>query len=307
MKKACVSQEKYSRIHPRTQAVSALRGLSEEDFPWYNGSGKKTEQGGPGMATVYSPNEEFHLKTVPGDVGRYVLLCGDPARCEKIAAYFDTAAFVKSNREYTIYTGTLEGEKVSVCSTGIGSPSLAIAVEELIHCGADTFIRIGSAGGMAPEVLGGDVVIASGAIRMEGTSKEYCPIEYPAVSDVEVSAALVNAAKKLGAPYHTGVVQCKDAFYGQHMPEALPNSKELLNKWEAWLRMGCKASEMESAALFIVGAYRRVKVGSCFLVVDNQETAKAVLPNPQEHDTDLAIPVAIEAIRIMIAEDKNNE
>ena len=127
------------------------------------------------MATVYSPDEEFHLKIRPGDVGRYVLLCGDPARTEKIAAYFDTAEFVKSNREYTIWTGTLEGEKVSVCSTGIGGPSTAIAVEELIHCGADTFIRIGSAGGMAPEVLGGDVVIGTGAIRMEGTSQEYAP------------------------------------------------------------------------------------------------------------------------------------
>ena len=131
------------------------------------------------MATVYSPNEEFHLKICPGDVGRYVLLCGDPARTEKIAAYFDTAEFVKSNREYTIWTGTLEGEKVSVCSTGIGGPSLAIGVEELIHCGADTFIRIGTAGGMAPEVLGGDVVIGTGAIRMEGTTMEYARPNIP--------------------------------------------------------------------------------------------------------------------------------
>ena len=154
------------------------------------------------------------------------------------------------------------------------------------------------------DVAGGDVVVATGAVRMEGTSKEYCPIEYPAVADVEVAAALAKAAKKLGANYHTGVVQCKDAFYGQHMPEALPNSHELLDKWEAWLRMGCKASEMESAALFIVGSYRRVKVGSVFLVVANQEREKAGLPNPQEHDTDLAIRVAIEAIRMMIADEK---
>ena len=145
------------------------------------------------MSTVYSPQEEFHLKIRTGDVGRYVLLCGDPARTEKIAAYFDTAEFVKSNREYTIYTGTLEGEKVSVCSTGIGGPSTAIAVEELIHCGADTFIRIGSAGGMAPEVLGGDVVIGTGAIRMEGTSHEYAPAEYPAVADFGIVSDLADA------------------------------------------------------------------------------------------------------------------
>ena len=142
---------------------------------------------------------------------------------------------------------------------------------------------------------------------MDGTSKEYAPIEYPAVADVTVAAALVQAAKKLGATYHQGVVQCKDAFYGQHMPEALPNSYELLNKWEAWLRLGCKASEMESSTLFIVGAYRRLRVGSVFLTVANQEREKIGLPNPQEHDTDLAIRVAVEAIRLMIAEDKENE
>lgn len=131
------------------------------------------------MALVYSPNEEFHLKIKPGDVGRYVLLPGDPGRCEKIALHFDDYHLVAYNREYKIYTGTLNGEPVSVCSTGIGGPSASIAMEELAHCGADTFIRVGSSGGMDPEVLGGDVVIATGAIRMEGTSKEYAPMEYP--------------------------------------------------------------------------------------------------------------------------------
>ena len=121
------------------------------------------------MSVIYSPDEEFHLKIRTGDVGRYVLLCGDPARCEKISMYFDEAAFVGTNREYTIFTGSLEGKKVSVCSTGIGGPSAAIAMEELIHCGADTFIRIGTAGGMAADVRSGDVVIGTAAIRMEGT------------------------------------------------------------------------------------------------------------------------------------------
>lgn len=152
-------------------------------------------------------------------------------------------------------------------------------------------------------VKGGDIVIATGAVRQDGTSKEYAPIEYPAVPDVTVAASLVFAARDLGFKYHTGVVQCKDAFYGQHMPEALPNSHELLNKWDAWLRLGCKASEMESSTLFIVGAYRKVRVGSVFLVVANQEREKAGLPNKQEHDTDRAIRVAIEAIRMLIADD----
>lgn len=247
---------------------------------------------------------QYHIGLKPGQIGEYVILPGDPHRVPKIAAYFDDAEKVADSREYVTYTGYIDGVKVSCTSTGVGGPSASIALEELANIGGKTFIRVGTSGGMDINVKGGDVVVATGAVRMEGTSKEYAPIEYPAVSDVTVSAALVNAAKKLGAKYHTGVVQCKDAFYGQHMPEALPNSYELLNKWQAWLRLGCKASEMESAALFIVGAYRKVRVGSVFLVVANQEREKAGLPNPQVHDTDLAIRVAIEAIREMIAEDK---
>ena len=139
---------------------------------------------------------------------------------------------------------------------------------------------------------------------MEGTSKEYAPIEFPAVANLDVTNSLVQAAKNLGYEYHAGVVQCKDSFYGQHQPEKHPVSYELLNKWEAWLRMGCMASEMESAALFIAGAYRRVKVGSVFLVIANQEREKQGLPNRQVHDTDSAIKTAVEAIRRMIRMEK---
>ena len=156
---------------------------------------------------------------------------------------------------------------------------------------------------MQKDVLSGDIIIASGAIRMEGTSREYAPIEYPAVPDVNVLNALIQAAKSKNIPYHAGVVQCKDSFFGQHEPEVMPVSYELQNKWEAWLRMGCLASEMESAALFIAGSFLRVRVGSCFLVVANQERAKAGLPNPQVHDTELAIVTGVEALRILIKED----
>ena len=244
--------------------------------------------------------KQFHIHCQAGDVGRYCILPGDPGRCKAIAALFDDAHFVSSNREFTIYTGTLLGEKVSVCSTGIGGPSASIAMEELHNIGADTFLRVGTCGGIDLNVQSGDVVIATGAIRFEHTSREYAPIEYPAVANFEVATALVEAAKAGGYRFHTGVVQCKDSFYGQHSPARMPVSYELLNKWEAWLRMGCIASEMESAALFIAGAYRRVRVGSLFLVVANQERAKKGLPNAQVHDTDLAIRVAIDAIRKMI-------
>ena len=247
---------------------------------------------------------QYHVGLKPQDVGKYVILTGDPKRCVKIAEYFEKPYLAADSREFVTYTGIVEGEKVSATSTGIGGPSASIALEELCNCGADTFIRAGTCGGMQTEVCGGDLVIATGAIRMEGTSREYAPIEYPAVPDLEVTNALVNAAKKLGMTCHTGVVQCKDSFYGQHQPEKHPVSYELLDKWDAWLRMGCMASEMESAALFIAGAYRRVRVGSVFLVIANQEREKLGLENRQVHDTDRAVRTAVEAVRELIREEK---
>ena len=248
---------------------------------------------------------QYHIGLRNGDVGKYVILPGDPKRCAKIAKHFDDAKLVADNREYVTYTGYLDGVKVSVTSTGIGGPSASIALEELVNVGADTFLRVGTCGGMQTEIMGGDIVIATGAIRMEGTSKEYAPIEYPAVSDLDITNALVEAAKEAGKNYHVGVVQCKDAFYGQHAPQTKPVSYELENKWEAWKRMGCKASEMESAALFIVGSYLNVRVGSSFLVVANQEREKLGLENPVIHDTEAAIKLTVEAIRKLIKKDNN--
>lgn len=250
--------------------------------------------------------KQYHTQIGPGDVGRYVILPGDPKRCEKIAKHFDNPRLVADSREYVTYTGTLEGVPVSVTSTGIGGPSATIAIEELSKAGADTFIRVGTCGGMQTKVCGGDIVIASGAIRMEGTSREYAPIEYPAVADVDVLNALITAAKKKNITCHVGVVQCKDSFFGQHEPEVMPVGYELQNKWEAWLRMGCLASEMESAALFIAGSFLRVRVGSCFLVVANQEREKKGLSNNQVHDTELAIVTAVDAIRQLILQDTGN-
>ncbi|MBQ6451944.1 MAG: uridine phosphorylase [Solobacterium sp.] len=246
---------------------------------------------------------QYHIGVAQGEVGRYVLIPGDPKRCAKIAAYFDEPRLIADSREYVTYTGLVDGVPVSVTSSGIGGPSAAIAMEELTACGADTFLRVGTCGGMDLSVKSGDLVIATGAIRMEGTSKEYAPIEFPAVASLDVINALVEGARTVGAPYHTGVVQCKDAFYGQHRPETLPNSAELINKWDAWCRLGTLASEMESAALFTVASYLRVRCGTVLLAVANQERAKAGLPNPQVHDTDMAIRCAIEAVRVLIREE----
>ena len=246
---------------------------------------------------------QYHIHCKPGDIGRYVFLPGDPGRCESIAALFENPIHIGMNREYNIYTGYLMGERVSVCSTGIGGPSAAIAMEELTAVGADTFIRIGTCGGIDLDVIPGDVVVATGAIRYEHTSLEYAPIEFPAVPDFNITAALKAAADDLGYHVHMGVVQCKDSFYGQHNPEKSPISYELLQKWESWKKLGVKASEMESAALFVVASALGVRCGSCFHAVWNQEREKAGLFMPMTEDTSGAIRVGIEAMKRLILTD----
>ena len=247
---------------------------------------------------------QFHIRCAPGDVGRYCILPGDPGRSEVIAQYFDNPVHVAYNREFNIYTGTLLGEKVSVCSTGIGGPSAVIALEELHAIGADTFVRTGTCGGIKLEVQSGDLVIATGAVRHEGASREYAPIEYPAVSNFDVTCALVQAAKNLNKPLKTGVVQCKDAFYGQHSPARMPVSYELLNKWEAWKRLHVKASEMESAALFVVADALGCRCGSCFHVIWNQEREAAGLDQDMSEDTTSAVEVGVEALKLLIQADR---
>lgn len=246
---------------------------------------------------------QYHIQTKPGDVGKYVILPGDPKRSELIAKHLDNAVLIADSREYVTYTGTLDGVKVSVTSTGIGGPSASIALEELVKCGADTFLRVGTCGGIDLDVNGGDIVIATGSIRNEGTSKEYAPIEFPAVANLDIVNALVKAGKSLELSCHTGIVQSKDSFYGQHSPNIMPVSYELNQKWEAWKRLGCKASEMESAALFIVASYLKVRCGASFLVIANQERELEGLDNPVAHDTETAIQITIEAIRNLIKED----
>ncbi|NLT98928.1 MAG: nucleoside phosphorylase, partial [Christensenellaceae bacterium] len=207
------------------------------------------------------------------------------------------------NREYTTWLGEIAGQPVLVMSTGMGGPSTAIAVEELYMTGVRTFIRVGTCGGMQTEVMGGDVVIANAAIRMEGTTREYVPVEFPAVADIEVTNALIRAAKKLDFTYHAGVVQCKDSFYGQHNPDRMPAGYELKQKWDAWIKAGCLASEMESATLFVVAQVLRARAGCVLSTVWNQERARQGLSNPECHDPIRAIKTAVEAVRLLIEEE----
>ena len=249
--------------------------------------------------------KQFHIHCAPGDVGRYCILPGDPGRVPAIAALFDDARQVACNREFNVWTGYLLGEKVTACSTGIGGPSASIAMEELHNCGADTFLRTGTCGGIDLDVQSGDIVVATGAIRYEHTSLEYAPIEFPAVPDLGVTNCLAQATRNLGLPLHTGVVQCKDSFYGQHSPEKSPVSYELQAKWESWKRLGVKASEMESAALFVVAAALGCRCGSCFHVIWNQEREAAGLDQKMSEDTSSAVRVAVEALKLLIQADRS--
>ncbi len=254
------------------------------------------------MASRLEHQEEMHhIQMKYGDVGRYVLLPGDPGRSEKIAAYFDNPVFVASNREYVTYNGTLNGERVTVTSTGIGGPSTAIAVEELAMIGADTFIRVGTSGGMQPHTKPGTLAIVTGAIRDEGTTLHYMPPEFPAVADVEVVNALREAAIKLGKPYELGISHSKDSFYGQHTPGRMPVADRLIERWKAWRMGGAICSEMEASTLFILGSYLRKRAGGIMLVAANQESEE-----PTNIVTDISdmLLTTMEALKILIEADR---
>lgn len=233
----------------------------------------------------------YHIHCKPGDVGRYVLLPGDPFRTDLIASYFDGARLVAHNREHKTWTGTLNGVKVSVTSTGMGCPSAAIAVEELIKCGADTFIRVGTAGRVCDKAYDEtlDGVINTAAVRDEGTTIHYIPIEYPAVADRHVVDALARAAKKLGYNFAEGITQSKDSFYGQHEPEAMPAEGRLKERWEAWRRGNVMSSEMESAAIFVISSIRGCRASSIMAYTDMRKT----------------VEVACEALRMLIEQDRS--
>lgn len=250
-----------------------------------------------------------HIKCSQGDVGRYVILPGDPGRVEKIAAYLDDARHVQTNREYVVYTGYLEEEKVSVMSTGMGGPSAAIGLEELAMIGADTFIRVGTCGGIDPSLIPGTLLIPTGAIRKDGTGREYVPIEYPAVPNYDLVKGLEESAKRLNFNHVLGVVECKDSYYGQHAPERMPVHQELMEKWDAWKMAGALGSEMESSTLFIVASVLRVRCASILLLCRNRER-ESLHPNEEAQtcwDTAPAIETAVETIRGMIRKEKEGK
>lgn len=264
------------------------------------------------MINISGEEKQFHIKVSSEDVGKYVILCGDPGRVEKIAEFIDNAKEVSFNREYKIYTGYLCGEKVSVASTGIGGPSAAICVEELSMCGCHTFIRVGTSGGMGNTVNAGDLIIATAAIRDDGTSREYMPAAVPAVANFDIVRALYDSADKnssadKGNGFLAGVVQSKDSFYGETNPETMATKDFLLEKWDAYIKLGCLCSEMECASIFSVAMTRNLRAGAVLLAIWN--VTKSINEDETERvfDTTRAISVAIDAMKELITKDRNNE
>lgn len=246
----------------------------------------------------------MHIGLEPGEVGRYVFLPGSPERTEKIAAYFDNPKEIAYNREFRTFVGELDGVKVAVTSTGIGGPSAAIAVEELHQCGADTMLRVGTCASTSEKVSLGDVVIPNGAVRMEGVSTHYFPIEYPAVPDFQVVKAVEQAAQKLEFPYNVGVTITKASFYTQTTPETKPVGPELVYKWQAYEKGGATSTSMECSALFCVGASLGIRTSSVMISATNFGEYSNDADDYPSGWEERAIEVGIEAMKIMIRKDK---
>jgi uridine phosphorylase len=242
-------------------------------------------------ANLDSAKLQYHIACRAGDVGRYVLLPGDPKRVPLIAKFFDTAEVIAQHREYTTYTGTLDGVKVSVTSTGIGGPSTAIAVVELAKIGADTLIRVGTSGPMQPDVENGDLVVVTGAVRDEGTGLHYMPPAFPAIADLDVVDCLRAACAARNVRYHVGLCHSKDSFYGEIQPERMPLADQLAERWGAWVRGGVLCSEMEAAALFVIASTLGVRAGGLMIALEQSSSVEELCAT------------AVEGLRLLIGRD----
>lgn len=249
----------------------------------------------------------MHLGVTADQIGKYVFLPGSVERASLIAEHFDNPVKIAHNREFLTYTGTLEGVPVTVTSTGIGGPSAGIAIEELYSCGAHTMMRVGSAASTSSKVRLGDVVIPNGAVRMEGTGDHYLPFEFPAVPDYEMLKALEAAAVKLGYPYNISVTITKDSFYTEASPETKPVYEELKYRWNSYLAGGATNTSMECAVLFLIGACLRIRTASVMISATNfGEYSNDAADYPAGWEQ-RAIAVGIEAMRMMIRRDREQE
>lgn len=254
-----------------------------------------------------SENKMLHINLGKGDVGRYAIVPGDPDRCEIIAAHLDNPRKVAQKREYTTWQGELDGELITVTSTGIGGPSAAICIEELHKCGVDTFIRVGTCASTCADVQTGDIVVPNGSIRMEGTGLHYLPMEFPAVPNYQVMKALEESAVSLGFHVVVGPSITKDSFYTQTEPETKPVCDELTFRWNSYVKGGAACTSMEEATLYLACASLHVRSGSVLVSATNFDGSVSKRNTADVYPTDKIqkpIMTAIEALRRLIRADK---
>ena len=248
--------------------------------------------------------KKYHVGLAKGEVGEYVLVPGDPGRVPMIAKFLDAAKEIAFSREYRTFTGSLDGVAVSAMSTGMGGPSVAIGVEELSELGVHTFLRVGTCGAAQPQIKMGDLVIALGSVRSEGTPNGYVPLEYPAVASLHVVNALVDAAKASGAPYHVGIIRSVDALYSDLLPDTMPRP-HLRDELEMWSRAGVLSNDMETSTLFVVARLRKLRAGTINLCVDELGAGEIHHLDPSYMDR--MLEVAVDAIRRLIEHDRAPE
>ena len=227
------------------------------------------------MEAVQKIEQVKHLPIKFGEVARYVIVPGDPNRVPVIAESLENVINQGQNREFNAYKGTHNGIEVSVVSTGIGCPSTAIAVEELSYVGAEVFIRIGTSCSVDKSAKKGDIFIATAAVRDDGTSKQYIPIEFPAIASHNVVSSLIKASKDLNIDSKVGICQSKDSFFGETEPDRMPVAPYLDFKWKSWQEGGVGASEMEAATLFTLSQIKRIEAGAILAIeTSDKETIK---------------------------------
>ena len=244
---------------------------------------------------------KYHVGLTAEEVGNYVLFPGDPGRTPVIAKFLDGAREVAFSREYRTFTGSVAGTPVSAVSSGMGGPSVAIGVEELRELGVHTFLRVGTCGATQPGIKMGDLIIATAAVRTEGTADSYVPKAYPAVADYEVVTALLESARELGAVHHLGIIRAVDALYSDLLPDTMPDGPRLREELRMWARAGVIANDMESSTLFVLASIRRVRAGSILLVVDEVGVGEIHHLDPSYMERMLT--VAVGALRRLIERD----
>jgi uridine phosphorylase len=245
---------------------------------------------------------KYHVGLAQGEVGAYVLIPGDPFRTKLIAEHLEGAEEKAWSREYRTFTGHLDDALVSTCSSGIGGPSMAIAVEELGELGVHTFLRVGTCGAAQPGIRVGDLVIATGAVRSEGTPDGYVPREYPAIASHDLVTACLQAAEAAGVPHHLGLIRSVDALYSDLLPDRMPRSHALRDELEMWTRAGIIANDMESSTMMVVSALRGWRAGVVLLCVDELDSGEIHHQDPAQMHR--MVDVAVDALRTLIGRDR---